>query len=68
MNDKKIGIGIGDANETAQEFVKAWHRAEAGEPAEEPVERLYFQDLSTLCKIRCTLDSKSDLNWTPNPV
>lgn len=48
MNDKKIGIGIGDANETAQEFVKAWHRAEAGEPAEEPVERLYFQDLSTL--------------------
>jgi hypothetical protein len=22
----------------------------------------------THCKIRCTLDSKSDLNWTPNPV
>jgi hypothetical protein len=20
------------------------------------------------CKIRCNLDSKSDLNWTPNPV
>jgi four helix bundle suffix protein len=23
---------------------------------------------STKCKIRCNLDSKSDLNWTPNPV
>lgn len=36
MNDKKIGIGIGDAVATAQEFVKDWRRGEAGELADEP--------------------------------
>lgn len=43
--DKNIKVELRDAVESAQEFVKAWRRAEAGEPAEEPVERLYFQDL-----------------------
>jgi len=37
--------------ESAQEFVKAWRRAEAGEPAEAPVERLYFQDLGALLQV-----------------
>ncbi|MHB8977461.1 MAG: thermonuclease family protein [Trichloromonadaceae bacterium] len=27
-----------------------------------------FHQVSCKCKIRCTLDSKSDLNWTPSPV
>jgi predicted transcriptional regulator len=35
-------------DETAQEFVEDWKRAEAGESTEEPTERLYFQDLATL--------------------
>jgi predicted transcriptional regulator len=48
MDDKKMGIGIKGTDETAQEFVEAWKRAEAGEPAEEPAERLYFQDLTIL--------------------
>ncbi|MDX9710829.1 MAG: hypothetical protein RBT64_14895 [Trichloromonas sp.] len=48
MTDKKMAIGVGDADATAQEFVQAWRRAAAGEPAEEPMERLYFQDLPTL--------------------
>lgn len=46
--DKNIKVELRDAEESAQEFVKAWHRATAGEPAEEPIERLYFQDLSGL--------------------
>jgi len=35
MNDKKIGIGIGETVATAQEFVKDWRRGEAGELADE---------------------------------
>lgn len=46
--DKNIKVEIREAEESAQEFVKAWRRAAAGETAEEPVERLYFQDLGAL--------------------
>ncbi|MBI1921624.1 MAG: helix-turn-helix domain-containing protein [Geobacter sp.] len=46
--DKNIKVEIRDAEDSAQEFAKAWRRAEAGEPVEEPVERLYFQDLGGL--------------------
>jgi predicted transcriptional regulator len=49
--DKNIRVEIRGEEESAQEFVKAWRRAEAGEPPEEPVERLYFQDLETLLKV-----------------
>ena len=48
MGDKKMGIGIKSPDATAQEFVEAWKCSEAGEPAEEPTERLYFEDLATL--------------------
>jgi len=41
-------IEIREAEESAQEFIKAWQRAEAGEAVEEPVDRLYFQDLGAL--------------------
>jgi predicted transcriptional regulator len=51
MMEKKIGVGIKGTDESAQDFVKAWRRAEAGEPVEEPIERLYFQDLATLLKV-----------------
>jgi len=49
--DKNIRVEIRGEDESAQEFVKAWQRAEAGEPAEEPLERLYFQDLGTLLQV-----------------
>jgi predicted transcriptional regulator len=48
---KNIRIEIKDEKESAGEFVHAWHRAEKGEPPEEPVSRIYFQDLETLLKI-----------------
>ena len=46
--DKNIKVELRDAEESALEFVKAWHRAEADQPVEEPVERLYFQGLGGL--------------------
>jgi hypothetical protein len=39
---KDFKIEVRGEEESAQEFVKAWQRAEAGEPVEEPVERLYL--------------------------
>jgi len=49
--DKNIRVEIRGEEESAHEFVKAWRRAEAGEPAEEPAEHLYFQDLGTLLQV-----------------
>jgi hypothetical protein len=49
---KKIRIGIRDPDESLQEIIDAWHRAERGEPPEEPIYRLYFQDLETLRRVR----------------
>jgi hypothetical protein len=49
---KKIRIGIRDPDESMQEIIDAWHRAERGEPPEEPIHRLYFQDLETLRRVR----------------
>jgi predicted transcriptional regulator len=46
----EIKIEIKDEKESAQDFVDAWHRAERGEAAEEPVNRLYFPDLATLLR------------------
>ncbi len=49
--DKNIRVEIRGEDESAQEFVKAWRRAEAGKPADEPLDRLYFQDLGTLLQV-----------------
>ena len=49
--ENHIRIEIRSEKESAQEFVKAWRRAEAGEPAEAPMERLYFQDLGALLQV-----------------
>lgn len=48
---KSIRIGIKDPDKAAQEVIEAWHRAERGEPPEEPVHRVYFQDLETLLHV-----------------
>lgn len=45
-----IKIEIKGEKESAGEFVRAWKRAERGEPVEEPVDRLYFPDLETLLR------------------
>jgi predicted transcriptional regulator len=50
MMEKNIRIEIKGEKETAREFVDAWHRAEKGEPPEEPINRVYFQKLETLLK------------------
>jgi predicted transcriptional regulator len=47
---KSIRIGIKDPDESAQEVIEAWHRAERGEAPEEPIHRVYFQDLETLLR------------------
>ena len=47
---RNIRIEIGDEGESAQEFVKAWHRAEKGIGTSLPVDRIYFKDLKTLLR------------------
>jgi predicted transcriptional regulator len=49
--NKNISVEIRGEEESAQEFVNAWQRAEAGKPVEEPVDRLYFQDLGALLQV-----------------
>lgn len=46
-----IKIQIKREKESAQEFVEAWKKAEKGIIPEEPVQRIYFQDLPTLLRI-----------------
>jgi predicted transcriptional regulator len=47
---KNIRIEIKDERESAQDFIKAWRRAEKGMTPEQPVERIYFEDLGTLLR------------------
>ncbi len=44
-------VGIKGASESAREFVEAWRHAEQGQPVEQPIERLYFEDLPTMLKV-----------------
>ncbi len=48
---RRIGISIKGERESAHEFVEAWRRAEQGQPPQQPVERLYFEDLATMLKV-----------------
>lgn len=47
---KEILIGVQTGQEAAQGAIKAWKRAEAGLPPEEPVNQLHFADMATLLK------------------
>lgn len=47
---KQIKIEVKGEKESAREFVDVWHRAERGISPEQPVERLYFEDLGALLK------------------
>jgi predicted transcriptional regulator len=46
-----IKIQIKGEKESAQEFIEAWKNAEKGILPEEPIQRLYFQDLQTLLRV-----------------
>jgi predicted transcriptional regulator len=48
--EKKIKIEVKGEIESAREFVEAWDKAERGKSPEQPVDRLYFEDLGTLLK------------------
>jgi predicted transcriptional regulator len=47
---KQITIGVGDAADTAKEFIGAWKLAERGETVQEK-HRLHFENLEVLLKI-----------------
>jgi predicted transcriptional regulator len=47
---RNIRLEIKGEKESAQEFVKAWRRAEKGVVSEQPMERVYFKDLRTLLR------------------
>lgn len=55
---RKVKIGVMDNRTAAREFIDAWDRAEKGKPPEEPIERLYFQDMETLLK------TMTPVRWT----
>jgi predicted transcriptional regulator len=46
-----IQIQIKGEKESARDFIEAWKEAEKGMVPEEPVQRLYFQDLQTLLRV-----------------
>ena len=46
--NREIKIGIGDEQETTQEFIEAWRRTERREAPTAPEEHLYVPDLETL--------------------
>jgi predicted transcriptional regulator len=48
---KHLSVAIKGADESAKEFVEAWRRAKRGKPPEQPIERLYFEDLATMLKV-----------------
>jgi predicted transcriptional regulator len=48
---KNLSISIKGTGDSAKEFVEAWRRVEQGQPPEQPIERLYFEDLATMLKL-----------------
>lgn len=53
MKQQKIEIGIGNAKESYQRFIDAWHKAESKEITEVEV-HLNFEDLETLVTVLTT--------------
>lgn len=50
----KVLIGVRLPEDAAKEAIRAWKRAERGEPVEKPVDRVYFTDENTLFKTLST--------------
>lgn len=59
MKDQHIKVTIGERMDMANEFIKAWHQAEAGHAPNKVEEKLYFKDERALFKVltpkRCEL-------------
>lgn len=47
---KQLLIAIRNDQQTADEIIDTWHRSEKGLPPEQPIHRLYFDDVETLWK------------------
>ncbi|MBF0311611.1 MAG: hypothetical protein HQL56_19030 [Magnetococcales bacterium] len=43
-------IAVKDPQESAQEFIEAWHTAEKGQVPEKSRSKLYFEDMETLLR------------------
>ena len=50
MTTKQLLIAIRNDQQTADEIINVWHRSEKGMPPEQPLHKLYFDDLETLWK------------------
>jgi hypothetical protein len=48
---KHLLVAIKGVSESAKEFAEAWRCTERGNPLEQPIERLYFEDLATMLKV-----------------
>jgi predicted transcriptional regulator len=48
---KSIKVEIKDERTSAEEFITAWRRAEAGKSPALPQEKIYFPDLATLLSV-----------------
>jgi predicted transcriptional regulator len=48
---KHLLVAIKGASELANEFAEAWRRTERGNSLEQPIERLYFEDLAAMLKV-----------------
>ena len=48
---QQLSVSSKGVRESAKEFVEAWRRADQRKAAEQPIERLYFEDLSTMLKV-----------------
>ncbi|MBX9667135.1 MAG: hypothetical protein K2X93_05925 [Candidatus Obscuribacterales bacterium] len=45
---RRILVGVQSGREAADEAIRAWKRAEQGLAPEEPIDRLFFADMTTL--------------------
>jgi predicted transcriptional regulator len=51
MTTKQLLIAVRNDKQTADEIIDTWKRSEKGLPPEQPLNRLYFDDVETLWKI-----------------
>lgn len=50
MKKDTITVTVGNFNDLANDFIKAWHDAEAGKRVTLPKEKIYFENAQTLFK------------------
>jgi predicted transcriptional regulator len=50
MTTKQLLIAVRNDRQTANEIIDTWHRSKKGLTPEQPLQRLYFDDVETLWK------------------